>query len=189
MAGLGSLVEARLRDLGDDAEPPTWPAPEDWLLRSEYVGPGGPLTVAQPESLQATWIGGGASGALIVPWGSLDSINDAGAYPRLARGVRTTDTSDVALLIRLVGTSVRTSKRWLEIDVDGGPHYEVRRGFVRGTRLERDGEIVAKGFRRGVFEVIDSASPLDARLAAATKTSLWRMLELPALPDFEIPGD
>jgi hypothetical protein len=190
MAGRGSLVEARMRAVGNaDDDAPVHAPPDGLFLLSEYRGPSGPLTVAQPESLQATWVGGGTDGPLVIPWGTLDSIDDAGAYRRLADGVRTTDDSAFPLVVRLVGTSVRTSKRWLEIDVDDGTHYEMRRAFFRGAWLERDGDLVAKGFRGDALEVIDSATALDARLVAALKATLWRMLALPALPPFEIPGD
>jgi hypothetical protein len=190
MAGPGTLVEARMHALGPNDDGPVHAPPAGLLLVREYVGPGGPLTVAQPESLRATWVGGGDHGALDVPWGTLDSIDDAGAYRRLADGVHSSDDSAFCLTVRLVGTSVRTSKRWLEIDVDhGGPHYEVHRGVVRGARLERDGELVAKGLRRSSLEVSSSATALDARLVAAYSATLWKMLALPRLPEFEIPGD
>jgi hypothetical protein len=184
MAGPGTLVEARIRSEGE----PAIALPDGLLFVADYDGPGGPLTVAQPEDLAATWVVGGPD-PLVLPWGTVDSIDDAGCYRRLADGIRSTEDSSFACTVRLVGTSIRTSGRWLEVDVDDGPHYEVRRALVRGTRLERDGELVARGFRGRTLEVIKSATHLDACLVAALKATLWKMLALPRIPDFEIPGD
>jgi hypothetical protein len=89
----------------------------------------------------------------------------------------------------LEGTSIRTSRRWVEIAVDAGPTYEARRSFFRGARLERDGRLIARGFRGARIEVAADATALDAVVVAALRTSLWRMMALPRIPDFEVPGD
>ena len=184
MAASGALVEARFPpsdrvDLDADG----------WLPVAEYDGPPCRLVIAQREDLRAIAIRGAPEGEVRIPWGPLDSINDAGAYRRLAGGVPTTDDSEVRMTIRLVGTSVRTSARWLSIDVEGGPHYEFRRSVLRGARLLRDGSLVAKGFRGKVIEVSTAATGLDAVVVSAVRTTLWSMLALPKLPDFVIPGD
>ena len=184
MAGLGTLVEARFGPLDrvDDIEP-------GWLALGAYEGPPCVLAITQGEDLRSICVRGAPEGCLRVAWGTLDSIDDIGAYRRLADGVRTMEDSDIGLTVRLVGTSVRTSGRWLAIDVDDGPRYEVRRSVFRGTRLQRDGVVVAKGFGGKVIDVSDAATGLDATLVAAVKSTLWSMLSLPKLPEIVIPGD
>jgi hypothetical protein len=187
MAGRGTLVEARFPPPGrwDEAG-----ADEGYSPLGRYDGPPHRLTVWQQDDLRAILVRGAAEGDLRIPWGTMDSLNDAGSYRRLADGVRS-DPGGIDLVVRLVGTSVRPSKRWLEIDVDDGPRYELRRGAVRGMRLDRGGELVAKGFRGKIIEVRPDATPLDAVLVAAVKMSLERMLWLPNVPTDQlvIPGD
>jgi hypothetical protein len=190
MAGAGTLVEARFPPSDRvGTEDATLAPPDDYAVIARYEGPAGPLVIAQHDDCRAVWVGGAPDGALQVPWGPLDSIDDPGAYRRLVEGVAS-EGDGIPLVIRLVGTSVRTSKRWLEIDVGGGHQYQLRRRALRGTRLVRDdGRVVAKGFRGKVIEVASDASSLEAALVAAVWASVERMLFLPAMPSFEIPGD
>jgi hypothetical protein len=191
MAGLGTLVEARVsaHPTIDGALTPA--VPDGFTPKLRYEGPGGPLVAAHDDDLRATWVGGPGADGLLLPWGDLDSLDEPGTYRRLADGVRSSiaERAHTLLTVRLVGTSLRTSGRWLEIRVTGGPRYELRQRAVRGVRLERDGRLVAKGLRRDAVEVAADATSVDATLVTAYKASLWRMLRLPSISLGEIPGD
>ncbi len=190
MAGLGALVEARFLPPDQPSEDTAKIAaelPEDYFAFAFYDGPPAPLVVAEHDECRSTWIGGAPEGPLVLPWGTLDSIDDPGAYRRLADGIRS-EGDGIDMTVRLVGTSVRASKRWLEIDVDGGPHLELRKGVVRGLRLLRDEGVVAKGFRGKAIEVAADATPIDSVVVAAVWASLELMLRLPKMPELATLG-